>query len=98
MVWVFTSNSPNAYSPTTALCILLLHGPQTLGEIRGRTERLFQFESLEQIEQTLQRLSDREDPLIQKLPRQTGAKRRATPICGSRRTRRPGSSRRKRTR
>lgn len=57
-----------------ALCILLLRGPQTLGEIRGRTERLFAFESLEQIEQTLQRLADREDPLVQKLPRQTGRK------------------------
>lgn len=57
-----------------ALCILLLRGPQTLGEIRGRTERLFPFESLEQIEQTLQRLADREDPLVQKLPRQIGRK------------------------
>ncbi len=57
-----------------ALCVLLLRGPQTLGEIRGRTERLFAFENLEDVEQTLQHLIDREDPLVKKLPRQMGRK------------------------
>lgn len=57
-----------------ALCVLMLRGPQTLGEIRGRTERLFSFESLEDVEQTLQRLMDRDNPLVTKLPRQAGRK------------------------
>ena len=67
-----------------ALCVLLLRGPQTLGEIRGRSERLFAFESLEQIEKTLQQLADRENPIVKKLPRQTGRKegRYAHLLCG----------------
>jgi len=56
------------------ICVLLLRGPQTLGEIRGRTERLFNFESLEEVEQTLNRLAEREDPLVKQLPRQPGRK------------------------
>jgi uncharacterized protein YceH (UPF0502 family) len=57
------------------LCILMLRGPQTVGEIRGRTERLFPFESLEEVENTLTNLADREaGTLATKLPRQPGRK------------------------
>ena len=65
-----------------ALCILLLRGPQTLGEIRGRTERLHLFENLEAVEAALQRLSERQ--LVKKLPRQMGRKeaRYAHLLCG----------------
>lgn len=56
------------------ICVLLLRGPQTLGEIRGRTERLHNFENLETVEQTLTALANREDPLVKQLPRQPGRK------------------------
>jgi len=40
------------------LCVLLLRGPQTAGELRGRSERLFQFDDLEAVEATLQHLAE----------------------------------------
>ena len=47
------------------LAVLLLRGPQTVGELRGRTERMHPFEDLEQVEHVLQSLSQREpDPLV----------------------------------
>ena len=54
------------------LCILMLRGPQTLGEIRGRTERLYQFETLEEAQKTLQTLE--EWGYVKLLPRQPGRK------------------------
>ena len=57
-----------------ALCILMLRGPQTLGEVRGRSERLYTFESLEEVDTTLQGLADRDDPMVTKLPRRPGTK------------------------
>ncbi len=56
------------------LCVLLLRGPQTPGELRGRTERLYSFSELAYVEGTLQALSERPDPLVVKLPRQAGRK------------------------
>ena len=56
------------------LCILLLRGPQTPGELRGRTERLFSFEELSDVQTTLQRLMERDPPLVRVLPRQPGTK------------------------
>jgi uncharacterized protein len=56
------------------LCVLLLRGAQTPGELRGRTERMYQFETLEDIHTTLDRLGQREPPLITVLPRQAGTK------------------------
>jgi uncharacterized protein len=38
------------------LCVLLLRGPQTPGELRGRTERMYRFEELSDVQSTLQRL------------------------------------------
>ncbi len=59
---------------TAVLCVLLLRGAQTPGELRGRTERLHRFESLDDVQSTLQRLIQREPPLVKVLPRQPGTK------------------------
>ena len=59
---------------TAVLCVLLLRGPQTPGELRGRTERLNRFEHLDEVQSTLQRLVEREPPLAKVLPRQPGTK------------------------
>ena len=56
------------------LCVLLLRGPQTPGELRTRTERMHRFEELSDVQSTLQRLIDRDPPLVKVLPRQTGYK------------------------
>lgn len=57
------------------LCVLFLRGPQTLGEIRDRSERLFSFSDLTEVEGVLDRLSGTESgPLVKRLPRQPGQK------------------------
>jgi uncharacterized protein YceH (UPF0502 family) len=56
------------------LCVLLLRGAQTPGELRGRTERMYRFEELEDVLATLDRLSQREPSLVAVLPRQPGTK------------------------
>src|SRR6202790_1714201 len=56
------------------LCELLLRGPQTPGELRGRAERLHSFDDLGIVQSTLQRLMKREPPLVTVLPRQPGTK------------------------
>jgi len=59
---------------TAVLCVLLLRGPQTPGELRGRTERMHRFETLDEVQSTLQRLMQREEPLVKILSRQPGTK------------------------
>jgi len=59
---------------TAIFCVLLLRGPQTPGELRGRGERLHRFETLEDVQSTLQRLMQREPPLVGMLARQPGTK------------------------
>jgi uncharacterized protein YceH (UPF0502 family) len=59
---------------TAILCVLLLRGPQTPGELRGRSERMYRFETLDDVQSTIQRLSDRTPPLMRVLPRQPGTK------------------------
>jgi uncharacterized protein YceH (UPF0502 family) len=59
---------------TAMLCVLLLRGPQTPGELRGRTERMHRFEDLTEVQSTLQRLMQRDPPLARVLPRQPGTK------------------------
>ena len=54
------------------LCVMLLRGPQTIGEIRGRTERLYRFAGLDEVEDTLNALVDL--GYVVKLPRQPGRK------------------------
>jgi len=56
------------------LCVLMLRGPQTVGEIRTRTNRLYDFSSLEEIETVLNTLMSGDNPFIARLPRQTGQK------------------------
>jgi uncharacterized protein YceH (UPF0502 family) len=56
------------------LCVLLLRGPQTPGELRGRTDRMYHFDALDDVVSTLDRLAQREPPLVSILPRQPGTK------------------------
>jgi uncharacterized protein len=56
------------------LCVLLLRGPQTPGELRGRTDRLHHFETLDDVQSALQKLMQRQPPLAKVLPRQPGTK------------------------
>jgi uncharacterized protein YceH (UPF0502 family) len=64
------------------MCVLLLRGPQTVGELRGRTERLYTFDDLDGVESTLHRLA--EIGFVRQLPRQSGFKesRYAQLLCG----------------
>ena len=65
----------NFTRPETAiLCVLLLRGPQTPGELRGRTERMHRFEDLDEVLSGLQQLMRREPPLAKALGRRPGAK------------------------
>lgn len=54
------------------ICILSLRGPQTIGEIRGRTERLYAFNSLDEVQETISILEEME--LVKKMPRLPGHK------------------------
>jgi uncharacterized protein YceH (UPF0502 family) len=56
------------------LCVLLLRGPQTPGELRGRTERMHRFDDLDEVQSGLQRLGQREPALVKMLPRVPGTK------------------------
>jgi uncharacterized protein YceH (UPF0502 family) len=57
------------------LCVLLLRGPQTPGELRSRTNRLCEFADAASVESTLAGLMEREDgPFIARLPRAAGAR------------------------
>jgi len=69
---------------TAILCVLLLRGPQTPGELRGRTVRMFSFNDLSDVQSALQRLMQREEALVKMLFRQPGTKeaRYAHLLCG----------------
>ncbi len=56
------------------VCLLLLRGPQTAGELRGRTERMADLEGLRDVEETLERLAGGDDPPVERMPRQAGHK------------------------
>jgi uncharacterized protein YceH (UPF0502 family) len=56
------------------ICELLVRGPQTVGELRTRCERMHPFAGLAEVEDVLRELTDRENPLIVRLPRQPGRK------------------------
>src|ERR1700689_3839918 len=64
------------------LAVLLLRGPQTIGELRVRTERMATFDSLDDIEHQLEFLGSREEPLAHNVGRRPGQKeeRWATPL------------------
>jgi uncharacterized protein len=59
---------------TALVCVLLLRGPQTPGELRGRTERMHRFEEIADVLAGLQKLMEREPSLAVMLPRQPGTK------------------------
>jgi uncharacterized protein YceH (UPF0502 family) len=59
---------------SAVLCVLFLRGPQTEGELKGRTERMHSFTDLAEVEATLDRMAARDDPLTVRLPRQPGQK------------------------
>jgi uncharacterized protein YceH (UPF0502 family) len=54
------------------ICLLLLRGPQTLGELRGRSDRLYKFNNLEEVQNVLNSLRDM--GIVMKLPKQPGRK------------------------
>lgn len=63
------------HAEVALMCVLLLRGAQTLGELRGNASRLHDFASLEEVEQTLEALISRDtEPLVARLPRQPGQK------------------------
>jgi len=69
---------PNVYeldpAETAVIDVLMLRGPQTVGEIRGRTDRLFDFSGLPEVQETLDKLARRDEPLVVRLERQIGQK------------------------
>lgn len=67
-----------------ALAVLMLRGPQTVGEIRGRSGRMHEFADLADVQNTLSALAGRTKPLVVLLPRQPGTKepRYAHLLCG----------------
>lgn len=56
------------------LCVLLLRGAQTVGELRTRTDRMHRFASTDEVQAVLDRLADRSEPLVRRLERQPGQK------------------------
>ena len=56
------------------MCALMLRGPQTLGELRTNTQRLYEFNDLDDVHYMLQRLAEHEPPLAVCLPRLPGQK------------------------
>src|SRR6476661_4774798 len=63
-----------SHAEVAVICVLMLRGPLTPGELRGNTSRLHEFTGLEEIEQTLSGLISRDEPLVVRLPRQPGQK------------------------
>ncbi len=59
---------------TAVLCLLLLRGPQTPGELRSRSDRMHTFDELASVQTTLERLAARETPLAAALPRAPGSR------------------------
>jgi uncharacterized protein len=72
---------------TAIMCVLMLRGAQTIGELRERTSRIYEFPGLNEVNEALESLMNREDedPLIVKLERQPGQKeaRYAHLLCGT---------------
>jgi hypothetical protein len=71
---IFSEEMKFTPAENAVMCVLMLRGPQTFGEIKGRTGRMFNFESLLQVEDVIEGLNKRENPLVMKLPKQTGMK------------------------
>lgn len=54
------------------ICLLLLRGPQTPGELRTRTNRLYEFKDVAEVEDCIKQLMNREKPILKQLPREPG--------------------------
>ncbi|HVW86908.1 MAG TPA: YceH family protein [Bryobacteraceae bacterium] len=71
----FTEKLNMGRRETAILCVLMLRGQQTIGEIKGRTERMYQFADLDEVETVLHKLIERPDgALVQKLAPAPGMK------------------------
>jgi uncharacterized protein len=70
----FTEKVPLGAARVAVLCELMLRGPQTVGELKGRASRMHPFESLDAVEAALTALAGHEPPLVALLPRQAGRK------------------------
>jgi uncharacterized protein len=58
----------------SVICLLVLRGPQTPGELNTNSGRMYEFESLDEVQSVLERLSDPEMPYVLQLPKRTGQK------------------------
>lgn len=65
---------PVVPAEVAVICLLLLRGPQTPGEINTNSGRLYAFESLEEVQLVLEKLAQPETPFIKQLPRRSGQK------------------------
>lgn len=61
-------------SEVAIVCLLLLRGPQTPGELNTNSGRLYEFETLEEVQEVLEKLSAGEMPYVVQLPRRPGQK------------------------
>jgi uncharacterized protein YceH (UPF0502 family) len=61
-------------SDVAIICLLMLRGPLTPGEINSNSGRLFEFESIEEVQESLEKLSTPEMPFLMQLPRRPGQK------------------------
>jgi len=67
-------NFPLDPAETSVLCLLLLRGPLTAGEINSNSGRLHDFEDLQEVQQTLDNLANAETPFVEQLPKKPGQK------------------------
>lgn len=65
---------PLVPSEVAIMCLLFLRGPQTPGEINTNSGRLYEFETLEEVQQTLEKLANETPAFIKQLPRKPGQK------------------------
>lgn len=56
------------------ICLLILRGPQTPGELNTNSGRMYEFESIEEVQSVLEKLSQPEKPFVKQLPRRSGQK------------------------
>lgn len=81
---IFARNYDLTLPQTAVLCVLFLRGAQTIGEIKSRSYRIYEFKDLAETEQTLDELINREYPFVIKLPKDSGRENRYTHLfCGA---------------
>ncbi|GMU87531.1 MAG: hypothetical protein AMXMBFR48_27720 [Ignavibacteriales bacterium] len=80
---IFTTALHLSDAEAAVFCVLMLRGAQTIGEIRNRTGRLYEFNSLEEVDRILHKYMTLDEPLVVRLPRQPGRDARyAHLLCG----------------